>query len=65
MAKRKEMVFTVRLIPPPGATKADMRRYVENAVLSEVGYAPPEDPISDLNRADIHVEHAKRDPEHG
>ena len=59
MAKRKEMVFVVRLIPPPGATKADMRRYIENAVLPEVGYALPEDPVSDLNRADIRVEHAK------
>ena len=59
MAKRKEMVFVVRLVPPSGATKADMRQFIENAVLSEVGYALPEDPISDLNRADIRVEHAK------
>ena len=63
MAKRKEMVFTVRLTPPPGVTKADMRQFVENAVVSEVGYALPEDPVSDLNRADIHVSHAK-EPEH-
>ena len=64
MVKRKEMVFMVRLIPPPGATKADMRQFIENAVISEVGYAPPEGPISDLNRASIRVSHAK-EPEHG
>lgn len=68
---RKRMTFIVSLEPPPLATKAELRRYVEDAVgcmkgayRPPGGYGPddPGDPVFELDGDTVRVRHYTEDP---
>ncbi len=45
---RKQMKFLVTLTPPTGATAADLREYIEDAVQTRKGQMHPDEPLFSL-----------------
>lgn len=53
--KRKAIRFTVSLVPPEGATIADVQAYVLDAVATMKGCYRPDNPISELDGGTVRV----------
>jgi hypothetical protein len=49
------IVIAVQFDLPPGATVADCVQYVLNAVQSECGHYPPNEPMHHLDRHSVQV----------
>jgi hypothetical protein len=57
---RAKRLFIVSIVPPRGATIEEMNRYVEVAVRSFCGGMDPQEPMFDLDKSTVNVQHIKQ-----